>query len=236
VAKRLTDVILAAVGLLIALPVIVLAAVGIRVSSRGPIIYRGRLVGRDGACFTMYKLRTMHCASGERGSAITAASDPRVFAFGALLRRLKIDELPQLVNVLRGEMSLVGPRPEDPEMLRRDPSPERRETLRVVPGLTSPGTLFDYSHGDTILGSADAEQRYIEELLPLKVALDLVYVRNATWLYDVELIGRTIWMIIAVGFGRRSFALPREFGIARPQAATNRRTDGLPSALTIAES
>jgi lipopolysaccharide/colanic/teichoic acid biosynthesis glycosyltransferase len=236
VAKRLTDIVLAAVGLLLSLPVIALAAVGIRLSSRGPVLYRGRLVGRDGVCFTMYKLRTMHCSAGERGSAITAAADPRVFPFGALLRRLKIDELPQLFNVLRGEMSLVGPRPEDPEMLRRDPSRERLETLRVPPGLTSPGTLFDYSHGDSILGTENAERRYFEELLPLKVALDLVYVRNATWMYDAELICRTIWMIIAVGFGRRSFALPREFEIARPSAAASRRADGRPSALTIAES
>lgn len=214
-AKRLTDVVLAAIGLMLGLPILAVAALGIRLSSRGPLLYRAQLAGRRGILFTMYKLRTMHATRGLPGSAITSADDPRVFPFGRFLRRCKIDELPQLVNVLRGEMSLVGPRPEHPELLQKRLTAAREETLAVQPGLTSPGTLFDYTHGEEILGCEAPEQRYFDILLPTKVALDIVYVRNASWLYDAQLILRTLWLIAAVAAGRRRFPLPREFAAAR---------------------
>ena len=214
-AKRLTDLFLAGLGLVLALPLLALAAAGIKLSSRGPIVYRARLTGRDGRSFTMYKLRTMHVATGAPGSVITAARDRRVFAFGSFLRLCKIDELPQLVNILLGDMSVVGPRPENPEIVRRYYQREHQELLAVRPGLTSPGTLFDYTHGDEIIGADEPEQRYVEHMLPLRTALDLVYVRDASWLYDARLIARTLGLIAATAAGRRRFAPPPEFAAAQ---------------------
>jgi lipopolysaccharide/colanic/teichoic acid biosynthesis glycosyltransferase len=212
-AKRLLDVGLAAVALIVLAPVLALAAVGIRLSSPGPIIYRGHLAGRYGALFTMYKLRTMHVDSG-RGSPITGERDERVFPFGRLLRRLKIDELPQLVNVLRGDMSLVGPRPQHPDIVRRYYTPLYMETLRVRPGLASPGSLYDSACGEPILGSADPEHAYVERLLPVVLALDLVYLRHASLRYDLAIIGRTVAYLVAVLMGQRTFPDPPEMAAA----------------------
>src|SRR5437762_13831534 len=127
----------------------------------------------------MYKLRTMHLGAGA-GSVITAQHDPRVFAFGRPLRRLKIDELPQLLNLLRGDMSLVGPRPQHPDIVRSYYAPEHGETLRVRPGLASPGSLYDSTHGAPLVCSVDPERAYAERLLPLVLALDRGYVRRAS--------------------------------------------------------
>lgn len=214
-AKRLIDVTLAAVALVALAPLLAAAAVAIRCTSPGPILFRARLAGRDGRLFTMYKLRTMHVDQRGSRSPITAERDPRVFAFGRLLRRLKIDELPQLVNVLRGEMSIVGPRPQHPDILRRHYAPEHLETLRVRPGLASPGSLYDSTHGEAIVGGVDAELRYAERLLPLVLALDLVYVRRASLRYDLALVARTLWFLGAVLLGRRQFPDPPEMPEAR---------------------
>src|SRR6267154_3928606 len=214
-AKRLFDVVLAALGLVAAAPFLLVAAVGIRLSSPGPILYRARLLGRDGRPFTMYKLRTMHLNHRASRSVITAQHDPRVFAFGRALRRLKIDALPQLVNVLRGEMSLVGPRPQHPDVVRRYYTPEDWETLRVRPGLSSPGSLYDSAHGEPLVGSADPERGYAERLLPIVLALDRVYVQRASWWYDAKLVGRTLVMIAASLVGRRTFRDPPEMAAAR---------------------
>ncbi len=213
-AKRLFDVVVAALGLVAAAPVLLVAAVGICLSSPGPILYRARLVGRDGRLFTMYKLRTMHVDDGSR-SVITGQRDPRVFPFGRPLRRLKIDELPQLVNVLRGEMSVVGPRPQHPDIVRRYYAPEDWETLRVRPGLASPGSLYDSTHGEPLVGSADPERTYVARLLPVVLALDLVYVRRASLRYDATVVGRTLMMIAASLVGRRTFPDPPEMPDAR---------------------
>src|SRR6184192_2762030 len=133
--KRLLDVVLSGVGLALVAPVLAIAALGIRLASPGPVLYRARRVGRAGAPFTMYKLRTMHQRRPGRASRITGQDDPRVFPLGRLLRRTKIDELPQLFNVLRGDMSVVGPRPEVPkyvELFKTDYA----VILSVRPGIT----------------------------------------------------------------------------------------------------
>src|SRR6058998_2704707 len=197
-----------------AAPVLLVAAVGIRLSSPGPLLYRARLVGRYGRLFTMYKLRTMYVDHGS-GSVITAQRDPRVFPFGRPLRRLKIDELPQLVNVLRGEMSLVGPRPQHPDIVRRYYAPEDWETLRVRPGLASPGSLYDSTHGEPLVGSADPERTYVARLLPVVLALDRVYLRHASLWYDATIVGRTLLVIAATLLGRRTFPDPPEMPEAR---------------------
>jgi lipopolysaccharide/colanic/teichoic acid biosynthesis glycosyltransferase len=162
----------------------------------------------------MYKLRTMR-AGQAYPSAITAKNDPRVFPFGALLRRTKVDELPQLYNVLRGDMAIVGPRPEDPRMVDRFYQPLHHETLRVLPGLTSPGSIYAYTHGEAELDAHDSEGCYGERLLPLKLAMDIVYVRRPSLAYDLALIVRTAWMLGTALLGRREFPLPPELEGAR---------------------
>ena len=222
--KRLLDVVLSGVGLALVAPVLAIAALGIRFSSPGPVLYRARRVGRAGACFTMYKLRTMHQGRPGRASRITGQDDPRVFPLGALLRRTKIDELPQLFNVLRGDMSIVGPRPEDPDIVERHYTPLLRETLAVRPGLASPGSLYHYTHGDALLAGGDPETAYVERLLPFKVTLDVVYVRHASLQTDVRIIGRTLTTIAACIGGRSRFRDPPEAPAARALLDLERTT------------
>ena len=213
-ARRALDVILAGVALVAAAPVLALAAVGIRLAGPGPILYRAQRVGRDARPFTMYKLRTMRVGHAY-SSVITPQHDPRVFPFGAVLRRAKLDELPQLYNILRGDMAIVGPRPEDPQMVAQFYAPLHHDTFRVLPGLTSPGSLYAYTHGEAQLDARDPHGSYGDRVLPLKLALDLVYVRRASLGYDLALIARTIWMLGAALLGRRAFPLPRELAEAR---------------------
>jgi lipopolysaccharide/colanic/teichoic acid biosynthesis glycosyltransferase len=215
VLKRLLDVCLAAVALALSAPLLALGAVGIRLSSPGPILYPARRVGLGGRPFTMYKLRTMHVRRDAGDSVITAAADPRVFRFGGWLRRTKIDELPQLVNVLRGEMSIVGPRPEDPAIVAAHYGPLQWETLRVRPGLSSPGSVYGYTHGEHMIGAGRSEADYVERVLEFKVALDAAYVRRASLAYDLAVVARTLLVIASTMAGRRRFPMPPETEAAR---------------------
>lgn len=209
-AKRLFDVFVSTVALVLLWPFFLLAALGIRLTSRGPIFYRALRVGRDAELFTMHKFRTMHVNQGTAASAITSPGDSRVFRFGALLRLLKIDELPQLWDVLRGRMSLVGPRPEAPRIVRDHYAPEHLETLVVLPGLTSLGSLYDYTHGDSFLDPDNPERAYVEKLMPVKLALETVYLREATFWYDLRIVFRTACVIVLIACGRRRFRDPPE--------------------------
>jgi lipopolysaccharide/colanic/teichoic acid biosynthesis glycosyltransferase len=225
--KRLLDIVVALVALIAAAPLLLAACVGIKLSSPGPVVYRARRVARDrrrlpsgsfiaghdperrrngyvGREFTMFKLRTMH-VDRSGGAPITGMNDSRVFPFGAWLRRLKIDELLQFVNVLKGDMSLVGPRPEDPEIVRAHYTPEDLLTLRVAPGITSPGTIYYYTHGEQMLAGDRVLELYLERLLPAKLALDRVYLRRTTVLYDIQVIRRTAMVILARAIGSQRF-------------------------------
>jgi lipopolysaccharide/colanic/teichoic acid biosynthesis glycosyltransferase len=221
--RRALGRVVAALGLLVTAPVLVAAAAAIRLTSPGPVWYRARRVGRFGRPFTMFKLRTMHHAPADAGPAITATADTRIFPVGAWLRRAKLDELPQLLNVLRGEMAIVGPRPEDAALVRRHYAPEHFETLRVAPGLTSPGSLYQLAHGDALLAAPDPVQAYVDRLLPTKLALDLVYVRRATWWYDCQIVARTVATMALVLLGRRRFADPPELAEARHEVVPARQ-------------
>ena len=175
-AVRLFDFITSLITLIVGAPILAAAAIGIRLSSPGPVLYRAQRVGRGASQFVMYKFRTMHIRSGP---VITAMRDSRIFAFGSLLRRLKIDELPQFFNVLRGDMSIVGPRPEDPMIVSKSYSREDHETLSVLPGLLSPGSIYYYTHGEQLVGNGDdPTTTYLEVALPIKLALDRVYVQQ----------------------------------------------------------
>lgn len=209
-AKRAFDLLLAGLALLAVSPLLAVAAIGIRLAGPGPILYRAQRVGQHNRPFTMYKLRTMRLATDPASSVITAQGDPRVFPLGRLLRSAKLDELPQLLNILRGDMSIVGPRPEDPRMVQRFYRPFHYKSLAVPPGLTSPGSIYAYTHGEAGLDLRDPERSYGEQLLPIKMALDLVYVRRASLGYDIALVCRTAWMLGTALLGRRTFPLPPE--------------------------
>jgi lipopolysaccharide/colanic/teichoic acid biosynthesis glycosyltransferase len=193
VVKRLFDVVSASIALLLTAPLIGLAAIGIKLTDRGPVFFRARRVGYLGREFTMYKLRTMrHAPQSNGGPVITGLRDDRVYPFGKLLRKTKIDELPQLFNVLRGDMAIVGPRPEDPAIVRQHYSSTDLETLGVRPGLASPGSLYQFTAGDHLLTGDNPEARYVDELLKTKLALDRVYIRQASLRRDFGIIGRTL--------------------------------------------
>lgn len=214
-ARRLFDIILSLTALIVLSPVFGIAALGIWLSSPGPIFYRARRVGGNQKIFTMYKFRTMHHDQRLSKSVITAKNDPRIFTLGVWLRRLKIDELPQLINILKGEMSIVGPRAEDPQIVDKYYTQEHLETLRVLPGLASPGSIYNYTHGEQLIDKNDPEICYLKKILPIKLALDIVYVRELSFLYDLKIIFRTIWTILLISFGKNSFPDPPEMKKAR---------------------
>ena len=226
VAKRVFDLVLAAIALIVLAPIILIGAIGVFLSSPGPIFFRTTRVGRGGELFTMFKLRTMRVAMLESNSAITAARDSRVFPFGWILRRTKIDELPQLLNILRGDMSIIGPRPEDPRLVREHYSPMHFETLRLKPGLASPGSLWHDAHCHDVINEADAEGQYLRDILPLKLALDQVYVAKASVLYDIRLVARTIGVIFARLAGRQQFVQPPELEEAQQILVPCRMPEG----------
>jgi lipopolysaccharide/colanic/teichoic acid biosynthesis glycosyltransferase len=226
-ANRPCDVVLAAAALVPALPVCLAAAAGIWLTDGRPVLYKSRRVGLGGRVFTMYKLRTLRHAplragesSERRGSVITAHTDARAFAFGAWLRASKIDELPQLVNVLLGDMAIVGPRPEDPAIVDAWYGPLAHETLAVRPGLASPGSIYNFTHAEPELDSGalpgeDLAATYARLVLPRKLALDLVYVREASVAADLRIMVRAARVILARLLGRRTFPEPPELTRAR---------------------
>ena len=212
--KRLFDVVFATLAILLLAPVFLAAAVAIRITSPGPVLYQARRTGRGGADFVMYKFRTMHVVQNS-SSVITGATDARIFPAGRILRATKIDELPQLFNVLLGQMSIVGPRPEDPTIVAKHYGPLGHETLTVRPGLASYGSLYNYTHGQLLLDDSDPEKSYIEKLLPIKLALEVVYVRNSSLTSDLDIIVRTVLTIVGIASGKRRFAEPGELNAAR---------------------
>ena len=189
-AKRLFDLVASGLGLAVLAPVLALIALLILARDGRPVFYRQVRVGRNGEPFRIRKFRTMRDADGGAAPQVTAAGDSRVTPLGRVLRRWKLDELPQLLNVLAGEMSIVGPRPEVPRFVARY-SPEERRLLRFVPGLTDPAALRYRDEERLLAGAADPEQLYAERILPEKVRLSLDYAAHATLLSDLGLIGET---------------------------------------------
>jgi lipopolysaccharide/colanic/teichoic acid biosynthesis glycosyltransferase len=216
VTRRLVDAFLALLLLSATSPLFVLAAIGIRLSSSGPIFYRTMRIGLHGKPFTLHKFRTMSMHPPGSGPAITGHNDSRVFPFGAWLRRTKIDELPQLFDVLRGKMAIVGPRPEDPGIVARFYNERQKQTLAVRPGLTSPGSLFNYTHAGDYLGG-NVENDYAQKLLPVKLELELAYVQNRSWTYDLRVMLRTISTIARILAGQQRFPEPPELYQLRRQ-------------------
>lgn len=192
--KRAFDILVSIAGLVVFSPLMLLIAIAIKLGSAGPVFYRATRVGRHGRLFKLYKFRTMVDGAAENGPKITAAGDSRVTAIGRILRRTKLDELPQLINVLRGEMSIVGPRPEDPRYVALY-MPEQRAVLAVRPGITSQASVT-FRNEESLLTGADWEKVYIERIMPAKLALDLEYMRRANLAQDVMIILRTLLALL----------------------------------------
>ena len=198
------DALVAAVLLLVLLPLIVLVAVLIVLESPGPVFYRAKRVGYRGRDLWMLKFRKMH--DGARGRALTLADDERFTRVGAVLAKTKLDELPQLFHVLRGEMSFIGPRPEDPGFVALHPE-SYEEILSVRPGITGLSQLA-FARESAILQTADPIHHYTSQILPQKVALDVLYARSRRFITDVQI---GMWTLIAVLF-RREVAVCRASG------------------------
>jgi len=187
--QRLFDVVCSAAGLVFLVPVFAGLALAILCDDGGPVFFTQVRVGRNGRPFRIWKFRTMR--AGSRGSAITASGDARVTRAGAVLRRFKLDELPQLFNVLKGDMSLVGPRPEVPEHVQLE-APVWQAVLQVRPGITDLASLL-YRDEEKILGaSQDPNTFYRESVLPQKLLLNLAYLRSRSFRQDLRLILMTI--------------------------------------------
>jgi lipopolysaccharide/colanic/teichoic acid biosynthesis glycosyltransferase len=201
-SKRLVDVLAASLGLALLAPFWLATALLILLQDGGPVLFRQERIGRGGRPFLLWKFRTMrHLASGQ---LLTVAGDPRITLLGRFLRRTKLDELPQLWNVLRGEMSLVGPRPEVRRYVERYTC-EQRRVLDLHPGITDPASLTYVDEERVLTGFADPELAYVERIMPEKIRLNLEYAAHATVLSDLALIVRTIAVVL-----RRVPELPRQ--------------------------
>ena len=194
--KRLFDILASGLGLLVLSPLFLILAVWIPLDSQGPVFYRQTRVGRGGRDFRIFKFRTMRVGA-DKGSLVTIGGhDPRVTRVGAFLRRLKLDELPQLLNVLIGDMSLVGPRPEVRKYVDLY-TPEQLHVLDVRPGMTDAASI-KYRNESELLGQVEyPEDYYIHVILPDKLAINLDYVQNHSFWGDIKLIFKTIWTVVA---------------------------------------
>ena len=177
------------------LPLLLVIAVIIKITSPGPVFYRGERVGKDGKVFRIFKFRTMVANADKIGGFSTAGDDPRLTKVGKFLKRFQLDELPQLINVLKGEMSLVGPRPEVPFYVNMMTEEERKIILSIKPGITDWASLWNFHEGEVLRGSADPEKDYMEKIRPKKLRLQIKYVKERTFWTDIKIILKTILKI-----------------------------------------
>ena len=191
--KRLVDILLSSVALIILSPLFAIVAILIKLDSPGPVFYRGVRIGRYGRPFRIYKFRTMVANAEKIGGPSTAADDPRLTKIGRkFVKRFNLDELPQFINVLKGEMSIVGPRPEVPEVINLLPANERNVLLSVRPGITDWATLWIRDEAERLEGSPEPHQKYLKEIWPTKRKLALKYVRNHSLWTDFKIMFKTL--------------------------------------------
>nr|WP_297526147.1 sugar transferase [uncultured Roseateles sp.] len=196
-AKRLFDILCAGVGLLLLSPLLLAVAAWVKLDSRGPVMFRQERVGRFGRTFRIHKFRTMRVDAPKLGPQITIGDDARITRSGRWLRASKVDELPQLWDVLRGAMSLVGPRPEVPRYVALYPEELRALVLSVRPGITDPASLSFRNESELLAQAEDPEREYVEVVMPMKLRLAADYVRNASLGGDIRLILATLGAIKA---------------------------------------
>ncbi|MBI4300647.1 MAG: sugar transferase [Chloroflexi bacterium] len=194
-AKRSFDLAVASPALLVLSPFLLLIAVLIKLGSPGPVLHKGERVGKGGQPFHILKFRSMVMGSDAVGPQRTAAGDSRITRVGHFLRKWKLDELPQLINVIRGEMSLVGPRPESPYYARHF-TPEQRRVLEATPGITGLAQLAFRREEETATGD-DLDESYLRDILPHKLEMDLQYIDSASIILDLRIILRTLGSLLS---------------------------------------
>jgi len=196
IKKRFFDFVASFFGLMLLTPIFVLAALWIKIDSRGPIFFRQERVGFQGVPFRIHKFRTMILDAEKIGKQITVGADSRITAVGNFLRKYKLDELPQLIDVLVGDMSLVGPRPEVPKYIDCYSDDEKHDVLSIKPGITDNASIEFRDENELLASSKDPEAAYISEVLPKKIALYRKYVKERSFFGDVAIIFKTIFLII----------------------------------------
>lgn len=192
--KRLMDLLGAGVGLLLLWPFFLAVALAIKLDDRGPVFFRQERVGRFGRRFRIWKFRTMVMDAEKRGAQVTVGRDPRITRVGHTLRRFKLDEFPQLINVLVGEMSLVGPRPEVPRYVA-EYSPEQRVVLELRPGITDPASISFRDEAALLAEKEDPEKAYLEEVMPEKIRINLAYAARASVITDFAMVLKTLGVL-----------------------------------------
>lgn len=198
--KRFFDLAFTVPLLILFSPIFLLISLLIWVSSGTPIFFRQVRVGYEGKLFKIIKFRTMLTdAAGQNGRFVTASSDKRITRIGKLLRKYKLDELPQLLNVLLGEMSLVGPRPEVPKYVELYPDSVRKEVLSVFPGITDLASIEFHNEEDILVSANNVEERYLRDLMPLKLRLAQRYVKDRSQWLDIKILIRTFFMLLRKG-------------------------------------
>jgi len=193
--KRLFDIIFSFLSLIIISLILIIIVILVKLSSPGPVFYQGVRTGKDGKPFKIFKFRTMVVGAEEIGGLSTPADDPRLTKVGKFLKRFQLDEFPQLINVLKGEMSLVGPRPEVPLYVDMMTDEERKTILSLRPGITDFASLWNFREGEILKGSPDPEKTYMEKIRPKKIQLQMKYVKERSFLLDLKIIIKTILKI-----------------------------------------
>ena len=193
--KRLFDIVFSLFGLILVSPLFLVIAVLIKIESPGQAFYRGERVGKNGKLFKIFKFRTMVPNAEKLGGPSTAGDDPRLLKIGLFLKKYQLDELPQLINVLKGEMSLVGPRPEVPFYINMMSEEEKKIILSVPQGMTDLASLSNFHESEILKGSKYPEKTYQEKIRPEKIRLQIEYVKNRSFLLDLKIIIKTILKI-----------------------------------------
>jgi lipopolysaccharide/colanic/teichoic acid biosynthesis glycosyltransferase len=195
VIKRVFDIVVAGVGLILLLPVMIIVALLIKSDSQGPVFFKQQRMGKGFRPFWIYKFRTMKENSELAGRLVTVGEDPRITRVGRFLRKTKIDELPQLINVLKGDMSFVGPRPEVPrfvELFQR----EYAEILAIRPGITDLASLKYQDEASLLAKAEDPEEEYLQHVLPDKIRLAKDYLQHSSLFFDLWLIAKTLFKVL----------------------------------------
>lgn len=238
--KRTFDLFCAVIGILLSSPLWIIIAIGIKVSSKGPIFYKTERVGINNRCFMMYKFRSMHLFQPDstngniKSEGGYIANAQRIFSFGRFLRKSKLDELPQLLNVLLSQMSIIGPRPVSKASVEKNYTGVYRCILNVKPGLACLDSLYDYAHGELFVSS---NEEYIINVLPVRTELAKVYIEKKSIFLDLNIIFRTIYLIFAIVIGRKNkFKYTKYEQIALDQISSQNVYDNVCSKTTAIQS
>jgi lipopolysaccharide/colanic/teichoic acid biosynthesis glycosyltransferase len=194
--KRIFDLLISAFGLLLLLPFFIIIALFISLDSTGPVFYLQERVGQGGKLFKLFKFRTMRTGADKLTAITVGNRDPRITRLGYYLRKFKVDELPQLINVFLGSMSLVGPRPELKKFVDLY-SPEQRRVIEVKPGITDYASIEFRNENELLEGKSDPIDYYMREIMPVKLNLNLKYIETRSFWVDLKIIAQTIWLIIS---------------------------------------